>query len=118
MSAGSSSGSSSGSESETESEVIKQLKRKSPIKLDKKKRLPETNVFGEAPHTALSDDEVDMVARHVLRGARKARCDKTDEYCQIHFRKCKTEKCREAVESQSKLNPKEKAEIQKLLKND
>jgi len=95
--------------------VPNHLKRKTKLRFNKKKRLPETNVFGEAPHTQLSDDDVDAIARHVLRGARKARCDKADEYCQIEFKKCRDDKCRDNVESQSKLNRKERREIHKLL---
>jgi len=80
-------------------------------------RLPETDVFGEAPHTDLTSDEVDIVVRHVLRGARKRRCAKTDEYCNVELKNCQTEKCRQLAEAQSQLSPREKLEIAKLLHN-
>jgi len=83
----------------------------------KKKRLPETDVFGEPPHTGLSSDEVDLVARHILLTARKARCAQEDEYCQLQFRNCKDEKCRRQVEDQASLSSNEKKEISKLLRN-
>lgn len=83
----------------------------------KKKKLPETDVFGEPPHTGLSNDEVDLVARHILATARKARCAQEDEYCQLEFKNCKDEQCRRKVESQSSLSSSEKQEISKLLRN-
>jgi len=83
----------------------------------RKKRLPETDVFGEAPHTDLTPDEVDLVARDVLKDARRARCAKEDEYCELQFKNCKDEACRRQVEDQSSLNPHEKKEIARLLKN-
>jgi len=83
-----------------------------------KKRLPETNVIGEAPHTELNNDEVDIIARMVLKHARKARCAKEDEYCRIQFDACRgNEVCRRQVEDQASLNPHERAEIKRLLKN-
>jgi len=81
------------------------------------KRLPETDVFGEAPHTDLSDDEVDIVVRNVLKAARKSRCARSDEYCQLQFKNCKDDKCRREVSSQSSLSRREKHEIESLLHN-
>jgi len=81
------------------------------------KRLPETDVFGEAPHTDLNNDEVDIIARHVLKGARAARCARTDEYCRLKFKNCFTDKCRDEAASQSRLSPGERAEIRGLLHN-
>lgn len=86
-------------------------------KRKKKPKLPETDVFGEPPHTSLSNDEVDLVARHILATARKARCAGEDEYCNIEFKNCKDEQCRRQVESQSSLSSSEKKEISKLLQN-
>jgi len=86
-------------------------------KQQRKKRLPETDVFGEAPHTDLTPDEVDLVARDVLKDARRARCASEDEYCELQFKNCKDEACRRQVEDQSSLNPREKKEIARLLKN-
>jgi len=83
----------------------------------KKERLPETDVFGEAPHTDLTNDEVDMVARMIMKNARKARCAQEDEYCQIQFKNCRDEQCRRQVEDQASLNPWERKQIRKLLKN-
>jgi len=80
-------------------------------------RLPETDVFGEAPHTDLTADQVDLIARAVLMGARKSRCAHEDEYCEMQFKKCKDEKCRRQVEDQSSLSPLEKREIKDLLRN-
>ena len=46
-------------------------------------RLPEAQVPGEVPVTNLDDKAVDIVARNVLKAARKNACGKTGEYCDI-----------------------------------
>jgi hypothetical protein len=54
----------------------------------KGERLPLANIIGEAPRTTLTSDQVDEVARHVLKEARKARCEREDEYCDLKLSSC------------------------------
>lgn len=62
------------------------------------KRLPEADVIGEAPHTTLSSNEVDQVARYVLQGARKAHCEGKAEYCDLQLKSCKDDDCKDDEE--------------------
>jgi hypothetical protein len=47
--------------------------------------LPMATAFGEAPATTLSDGQVDAVARLVLKGARKSKCNGEAPYCDMHI---------------------------------
>jgi hypothetical protein len=57
------------------------LVRGEPV--DEPGRLQQTMLFGETPHSRLSGRIVDAIARHVLKQARKDKCDEADEYCQL-----------------------------------
>jgi len=43
--------------------------------------LPEVDVPGEAPHTTLTSDEVDDLARDTILKARRTKCNAEDEWC-------------------------------------
>jgi len=73
--------SSNGFEPDEESSIVLRSEESSRRQRRKRVRLPETNVPGESPHTTLTPDEVDDVARETILEARKTKCDGIDEWC-------------------------------------